>query len=136
MSRNGKRILGLALVGGLLGASIGRLTGQEAQVTALMTRPLPDLPGKEALMIMVEYPPGTSEQAHRHNAHAFLYVLEGAVVMQVKGGSPDTVTAGETYYEGLGDIHLVGRNASNSRRARFLVVLLKKAGAPVVQPAQ
>jgi quercetin dioxygenase-like cupin family protein len=113
----------------------GRLTAQQAAVTPLMTKELADLSGKEALMITVEYPPGGSDPVHRHNAHAFVYVLEGSVVMQVKGGKPVTLTPGQTFYEGPGDVHVVGRNASSTKPARFLVLLVKNQGAPVLVPA-
>jgi quercetin dioxygenase-like cupin family protein len=125
-----------ALVAVLLCAVGGRLMAQEAVVTPLMTKELADMPGKEALMITVEYPPGSSDPVHRHNAHAFVYVLEGSIVMQVKGGKPVTLTPGQTFYEGPGDVHVVGRNASSTRPARFLVLLLKKQGGPVLVPAQ
>ena len=125
-----------ALVAVLFCAIGGRLIAQEAVVTPLMTKELADLPGKEALMITVEYPPGSSDPVHRHNAHAFVYVLEGSVVMQVKGGKPVTLTPGQTFYEGPGDVHVVGRNASRTKPARFLVLLLKKQGAPALVPAQ
>ena len=123
-----------ALVAGLLYAAQGGLTAQEAAVTPLMTKELADIPGKEAEMIMVEYPPGSSDPVHRHNAHAFVYVLEGSVVMQLKGGKQVTLTPGQTFYEGPDDIHVVGRNASSTRPARFLVLLVKKKGAPVLVP--
>jgi quercetin dioxygenase-like cupin family protein len=136
-SRNrSQNIRNAALVAVLLGAVSGRLIAQEAVVTPLMTKALPDMPGKEALMITVEYPPGSSDPVHRHNADAFVYVLEGSIVMQVKGGKPVTLTPGQTFYEGPGDIHVVGRNASSTKPARFLVLLLKKQGAPVLVPAQ
>jgi quercetin dioxygenase-like cupin family protein len=125
-----------ALVAVLLCAVGGRLIAQEAVVTPLMTKALADMPGKEALMITVEYPPGSSDAIHRHNAQAFVYVLEGSVVMQVRGGKQVTLTPGQTFYEGPEDVHIVGRNASSTKPARFLVVLLKKQGAPVVVPAQ
>ncbi len=120
----------------LLMASIAACTlvAQDAQVTQLMSKDLADLPGKEGLMITVVYPPGASDPIHRHNAHAFVYVLEGSVVMQVKGGKEVTLTPGQTYYEGPNDIHTVGRNASTTKPAKFLVVLLKDKGAPVVVP--
>ena len=124
-----------ALVAVLLCAFGGRLTAQQAVVTPLMTKELADLPGKEALMIMVEYPPGSKDPVHRHNAHAFVYVLEGSVVMQVKGGKQVTLTPGQTFYEGPGDVHVVSRNASSTKPARFLVLLLKNQGAPVLVPA-
>jgi quercetin dioxygenase-like cupin family protein len=125
-----------ALMSVLLCACGGRLIAQEAVVTPLMTKELPDMPGKEALMITVEYPPGSKDAVHRHNAHAFVYVLEGSIVMQVKGGKPVTLTPGQTFYEGPGDIHVVGRNASSSKPARFVVLLLKDKGAPALVPAQ
>src|SRR5437660_7169246 len=86
----------------------GALIAQDAQVTPLMSKDLADFPGKEGLMITVVYPPGSSDPIHRHNAHAFVYVLEGSVVMQVKGGKEITLTPGQSFYEGPNDIHTVG----------------------------
>src|SRR5688572_32973317 len=94
-------------------------------IAALFTKPLSDYPGKEALMITVEYPPGGADPIHRHDAHAFVYVLEGSIVMGVKGGKEVTLKAGETFYEGPDDIHTVGRNASQTKPAKFLVMLVK-----------
>ncbi|HEX6537160.1 MAG TPA: cupin domain-containing protein [Gemmatimonadaceae bacterium] len=125
-----------ALVAVLLCAFGGPLIAQEAVVEPLMKKELANVPGKEALMITVEYPPGSSDRVHRHNAHAFVYVLEGSVVMQVRGGKPVTLTAGQTFYEGPNDVHVVGRNASSTKPAKFLVVLLKDKGTPVVVPAR
>jgi quercetin dioxygenase-like cupin family protein len=110
------------------------LSAQQTKVTPLMTKELADIPGKEALMIAVEYPPGASDPVHRHNAHAFIYVLEGSAVMQLKGAKQVTVTAGQTFYEGPDDVHLVGRSASSTRPAKLLVLLVKNTGAPVVVP--
>jgi len=110
------------------------LIAQDAQVTPLMSKDLPDFPGKEGLMITVVYPPGASDPIHRHNAHAFVYVLEGSVVMQVKGGKEVTLKPGETFYEGPNDIHTVGRNASSTKPAKFIVFLVKDKGAPVLLP--
>jgi quercetin dioxygenase-like cupin family protein len=104
----------------------------EASVTTLMTKPLPEYPGKEVLMITVEYPPGSVDPVHRHNAHGFIYVLEGSIVMQVKGGKEVTLTPGQTFYEGPNDVHVVGKNASQTEPAKFLVVFVKKQGAPVL----
>jgi quercetin dioxygenase-like cupin family protein len=116
-------------------ASAARAAGPaEAIVTPLMTKPLDDYPGKEALMLMVEYPPGSVDPVHRHHAHAFVYVLEGSIVMQVKGGKQVTLTPGQTFYEGPNDVHTVGRNASETQPAKFIVVLLKDKGAPVLVP--
>src|SRR3984885_6780502 len=114
----------------------GMLLAQEAQVTPLMSKDLPDFPGKEGLMITVVYPPGASDPIHRHNAHAFLYVLEGSVVMQVKGGKEVTLTAGQTFYEGPNDVHTVGRNASQTEPAKFVVFLVKNKNAPVLIPVK
>ncbi len=109
---------------------------QETKVTSLLSKDLTDIPGKEGLMITVEYPPGGSDPIHRHNADAFLYVLEGSIVMQVKGGKPVTLTPGQTFYEGFDDVHIVGRNASKTKPAKFLVLLVKAKGAPVLVPAK
>lgn len=103
-----------------------------AVVTKLMTKPLPEFPGKEAQMLLVEYLPGAVDPIHRHDAHAFVYVLEGTIVMQVKGDEQVTLTPGQTYYEGPDDIHIVGRNASSTQRAKFLVVFVKNEGAPIL----
>src|ERR1041385_3443214 len=109
---------------------------QEPDVRSLMSKDLSDYPGKEGMMITVEYPPGGKDPVHRHNAHAFVYVLEGAVVMQVKGGKEVTLKPGDTFYEGPNDIHVVGRNASKTQPAKFIVVLLKDKGAPVLVPVK
>ena len=113
---------------------VARAEAPEAIVTPLMTKPLDDYPGKEAMMITVEYPPGSVDPVHRHHAHAFVYVLEGAIVMQVKGGKEVTLTRGQTFYEGPNDLHTVGRNASQTKPAKFIVLLLKDKGAPVLVP--
>ncbi|HEX3106541.1 MAG TPA: cupin domain-containing protein [Terriglobales bacterium] len=114
----------------------GTLVAQEAKVTPLMSKDLPNLPGKEGLMITVEYPPGSSDPIHRHNANAFVYVLEGTIVMQVRGGEEVTLTPGQTFYEGPNDVHVVGRNASQTKPAKFVVFLVKDKGAPVLVPAK
>jgi quercetin dioxygenase-like cupin family protein len=108
---------------------------REAKVTPLFSKDLTDFPGKEGLMITVEYPPGSSDPIHRHNAHAFVYVLEGSIVMQVRGGKEVTLTPGQTFYEGPSDVHVVGRNASQTKPAKFVVFLVKDKGAPVLVPA-
>jgi len=114
----------------------GTLLAQEAKVTELMSKDLKDLPGKEGLMIIVDYPPGSTDPIHRHNAHAFVYVLEGTIVMQVRGGKEVTLTPGQTFYEGPDDVHVVGRNASQTKLAKFVVVFVKDKGAPVLVPAK
>jgi len=111
------------------------LLAQEAKVSELLSKDLTDLPGKEGLMITVVYPPGSSDPIHRHNAHAFVYVLEGSIVMQVRGGKEVTLTPGQTFYEGPNDVHVIGRNASKTKPAKFVVFLVKDKGAPVVVPA-
>ena len=111
-------------------------TAQQPDVVSLMSKDLPDFPGKEVLMITVEYPPGGADPVHRHDAHGFIYVLEGSVVMQVRGGKEVTLGPGQTFYEGPDDIHVVGRNASTTRPAKFLVMLIKKKGAPVLVPVK
>jgi quercetin dioxygenase-like cupin family protein len=120
----------------LLSLIAGTLMAQEVKVTSLMSKVMTDVSGKEGLMIAVEYPPGGSDPIHRHNAHAFVYVLEGSVVMQVKGGKQVTLTPGQTFYEGSNDVHIVGRNASKTQPAKFVVFLVKDKGAPVLVPVK
>ena len=112
----------------------GTLLAQEAKVTDLVSKDLPNLPGKEGLMITVDYPPGSVDPIHRHNANAFVYVLEGTIVMQVRGGKEVTLTPGQTFYEGPDDVHVVGRNASKTKPAKFVVFFVKDKGAPVLVP--
>src|SRR3984893_2940304 len=119
-----KPILALAcLMSGTLVAQEAKVT-REANVTQLLSKDLTNLPGKEGLMITVDYPPGSSDPIHRHNADAFVYVLEGSIVMQVKGGKEVTLTPGETFYEGPDDVHVVGKNASQTKPAKFVVFLV------------
>jgi quercetin dioxygenase-like cupin family protein len=114
----------------------GTAMAQPATVTTLMSRDLSENPGKEMLMIMVEHAPGGSNPAHRHNAQAMVYMLEGSAVMQVKGGKEVTLTPGQTFYEGPDDVHLVDRNASTTKPAKFVVVMIKDKGAPAVVPVK
>src|SRR5690348_4037227 len=114
----------------------GTLVAQEAQVTPLMSKDLADFPGKEGLMITVVYPPGSSDPIHRHNAHAFVYVLEGSIVMQMKGGKEVTLKPGETFYEGPDDVHIVGRSADKNKPAKFVVCLVIIKNAPVFVPVK
>ena len=109
---------------------------QEPKVTSLVTKDLGETPGREVLMITVEHAPGGASAIHRHNAHAFVYVLEGSVVMQLKGGQQVTLTPGQTFYEGPADVHVVDRNASDTNPAKFLVVLIKDKGAPALVPVE
>ena len=114
----------------------GTLMAQEAKVTELLSKDLTNIPGKEGLMVIVEYPPGSSDPIHRHNAHGFIYVLEGSIVMQVRGGKEMTLAPGQTFYEGPDDVHVVGRNASKTKPAKFVVFFVKEKGAPVLVPAK
>src|SRR5262245_29325084 len=124
-----KLILAAALL------AMGGFVAHEPKVTEVLSKDLTNIPGKEGLMLTVEYPPGGSDPIHRHNAHAFVYVLEGSVVMQVRGGKETILTPGQTFYEGPEDVHVVGRNASQTKPAKFVVLLVKDKGAPVFVPA-
>jgi len=116
------------------GAPTAPTSAPEPIVTPLMSKDLPDIPGKEGLALLVQYPPGGADPVHRHDADAFVYVLEGSIVMQVQGGPEVTLKPGEMFYEGPNDIHTVGRNASQTEPAKFMVVLVKTKGVPPVLP--
>src|SRR5262249_46057594 len=120
----------------LLYLMTGTAMAQEPKVTSLMSKDLTESPGREALMITVEHAPGGSSAIHRHNAHSFVYVLEGSVVMQLKGGQQVTLTPGQTFYEGPDDVHVIARNASDPRPPKSLVVLIKDKGVPALVPAK
>jgi len=121
----------------LLGCLLGSApAADQAKVTKLMTKDLAGLPGKEATMLLVEYPPGSQDPVHRHNASTFVYVLEGSIVMQMKGGPKVKLHPGQTFFEDPRGIHLVGRNASDKVPAKFLVVLVKDKGAPILTPVK
>jgi quercetin dioxygenase-like cupin family protein len=126
------KLIGLVLLCLMTGTAMA----EEAKVTSLMSKALTENPGKEVLMISVEYPPGSSDPIHRHNAQAFVYVLKGSIVMQVKGGKEVTLTPGQTFYEGPDDVHVVGRNTSSTEPAKFVVFLIKDKGAPVFVPVE
>jgi quercetin dioxygenase-like cupin family protein len=133
----------LRILGAVLTLSFSAQLAQPARaaepqpvVSPLMRKDLADLPGKEILVITVDYPPGTVEHIHRHDAHAFVYVLEGSIIEGVRGGREVTLTPGQTFYEGPNDVHTVGRNASMTKPAKFIVVLLKKKGVDPVLPAE
>ena len=132
------RILGAALVLAFSAQFTQPARASEPQpiVAPIMLKDLAELPGKEMLMLTVTYPPGTVEHIHRHDAHAFVYVLEGSIVEGVRGGKEVTLTPGQTFYEGPGDVHTVGRNASMTKPAKFVVVLVKKKGVDAVLPAE
>ena len=120
----------------LLCLMTGTAMAQGAKITSLMSKDLPESPGRELLVITVEHAPGGSSPVHRHNAHAAVYVLEGSVVMQVKGGKEATLTPGQTFYEGPDDVHVVDRNASSTKPAKFLVFMIKDKGAPALVPVE
>jgi len=115
---------------------LAAVPGKAADVKDLFGVDLADYPGKEGRIIEVSYPPGAQDMVHRHDAHAFVYVLEGQIIMQLKGQPEVTLKAGQTFYEGPADVHVVGRNASNTEPARFVVVLLKAKGAPILTPVK
>ena len=103
---------------------------QAGTVTRLMTKDLPDVAGKEGMIEIVDFAPGEASQPHRHNADLFVYVLEGSVITQVKGGISQTVRAGEVFYESPTDVHIVSRNASETQPAKLLVFYVKAKGTP------
>src|SRR6476660_3395526 len=115
---------------------LAAVPAKAADVKELFGIDLADYPGKEGRIIEVSYPPGAQDVVHRHDAHAFVYVLEGQIIMQLKGQPAVTLKAGETFYEGPTDVHVVGRNASNTQPARFIVVLLKGKRAPILTPVK
>jgi len=108
----------------------------QAKVETLMAKELKDNPAKEVTMITVEYPPGEADPVHRHNAQGLIYVLEGSVVMQVRGGKEVTLKQGQTFYEAPDDVHVVGRNASKTMPAKLLAILVKEKGAPLLVPVK
>jgi quercetin dioxygenase-like cupin family protein len=112
------------------------VAAEAADVKELFAIDLADYPRKEGRMIEVSYPPGVQDPVHVHNAHAFVYVLEGQIVMQLKGQLAVTLSAGQTFYEGPTDVHVVGRNASKTEPARIVVVLLKAKGTPILTPVK
>jgi quercetin dioxygenase-like cupin family protein len=121
----------LAILGLLSLTALELLAQQGSPRTPLLSKDLTEFPGKEAVMLTVEYAPGATSARHRHNAHTFVYVLEGSIVMQVDGGQPVTLGPGQTFYESPSDIHAVSKNASATEPAKFLVFFLKDKGAPV-----
>src|ERR1700722_6790555 len=129
-----REITRVLLVLGLPFNAVPALASPEAVVTPLVAKDLPEFKGKEGVMILVEYPPGASDPIHRHDAHVFVYVLEGSIVMQVRGAPEVTLTPGQTFYEGPNDVHVVGRNASNTQPAKFIVFFVKNKGAPILTP--
>ena len=130
-------ILGMALVLALSSdLTDSARAAPEPVVTPIMQKDLADVPGREMVMLTVEYPPGAVEHIHRHDAYAFVYVTEGSIVEGVRGDKEVTLKPGQTFYEGPNDVHTVGRNASATKPAKFVVVLVKKKGVPAVLPAE
>ena len=127
-----------ALTGAMLFSStvVQAQTDNLVKVTELMTKDLKHVPGKEVTMIAVDYAPGGADPVHVHNASAFVYVLEGSIVMQMKGEKEVTLHPGETFYEDPDGVHLVGRNASDTKPARFVVLQVKNKGAPILSPTK
>ena len=131
------RILGTTLVlAGSAQLTAPAHAAPQPVVVPVMQKDLADIPGKEMLMLTVEYPPGAVESIHRHDAYAFIYVLDGSIIEQVRGGKEVTLSPGQTFYEGPNDVHIVGRNASTTKPAKFVVVLVKKKGVDAVLPAE
>jgi quercetin dioxygenase-like cupin family protein len=131
-----RRMFGILKVFLLLSWAIASASAAEpGRVTELMTKALANGPGKEVTMITVDYPPGAVDPVHRHYASAFVYVVEGSVVMQMKGGKKFTLHPGQIFYEDPNGVHLIGRNASDTKPAKFLVLLVKDKGAPILVPA-
>lgn len=129
-------LLGAWLAAPGLVAMAAEAPASSGTVQVLFSTPLTGIPGKEGVVLTVEYPPGGTSAAHRHNAHTFVYVLEGSVVMAVAGGPEKTLVAGQTFYENPDDIHTVSRNASATAPAKILVFFVKDEGAPSTLPAQ
>ena len=132
-------MLRLTIVASLILSSMAANAAESAmttKVTPLMSKDLEGLANKEGAMFLVEYPPGGSDPAHRHNASVFVYVLEGSIVMQAGGGKEVTLSKGETFFEAPGDVHVVGKNASQTDPAKFIAFFVKEKGALVVLPAQ
>src|SRR5581483_3653639 len=129
------RITAQSVLVGILCLLAAPARAEEAKITSLMTKDLTGLPNKEGTMLTVEYPPGGSSARHKHNAHTFVYVLEGSVTMQVEGGQAVTLGPGQTFYEAPADVHVISKNASDAQPAKFLVFFVKEKGAPLLIPA-
>ena len=124
-----------AVAFGLIGLAANSAMAAE-KIAPLVAQDLAGLSGKEGLMLTVEYAPGSSSTKHRHDAHVFVYVLKGSVVMQVEGGKAVTLKPGQTFYESPTDVHSISKNASKTQSAKILVFVVKEKGAPPVLPAK
>src|SRR5262244_1746494 len=130
-----KIILSIAIVTCALAAQFAP-AAPPPEVKEIMSKPLTDIPGKEGLVLTVTYPPGGADEIHRHGAHALVYVLEGSIVMHLRGAEPFSVKAAEGFYEGPNDVHIIGRSASDSKPAKFVVFLVKtRVRQPWFQPS-
>lgn len=124
-------LLGMSLA---LSAAVHAADPPPALVKSLLTKDLTGIEGREAVMLTVEYPPGGASTPHRHDAHVFVYVLEGSLVMQADGGEAVTLGPGDTFYENPADVHRVSANASKTEPVRFLVFFVKEKGKPTTRP--
>lgn len=118
----------------IFASGVARADEASVKVAPLMQKALPDLPGKEGMLVAVEFAPGYSDKAHRHDAHVFVYVLEGEVEMQVAGGQSVKLKAGDTFYENPDDVHTVTTNLSKTKPAKFLAFFVKNQNTPPVLP--
>lgn len=118
-----------------LTAASAAFAQQTSVSTPLMSKDIPEFAGKEVVMSTVTYPAGVASAPHRHDAHTFVYVLEGSVVMQVAGGQALTLGPGQTFYENPADVHATSKNASATQRATILVFMIKDKGKPATRPA-
>ena len=103
-------------------------------VVELLTRNLLGTSNREVRMLTVAYLPGGASRPHRHDAQVFVYVLEGAMTMQVDGAAAVTLGPGQTFYEGPHDVHRVSANASQTEPAKILVVMIKDKRKPASRP--
>jgi quercetin dioxygenase-like cupin family protein len=115
-------------------SSVGPSKRPGSKVTVLLTEPLARTPAAtEGRMLTVEYPPGASTPAHHHDGTIFAYVVEGAVITALDDGPEKRFEAGQGWYERPGQVHRVSRNASDTERAKLLVVFLTEKGKPALQ---
>ena len=127
------KILKIVFSGLLLASSVPAFS--QATVDSLFQADVADVTNQEIVVLEVNYAAGNDSPVHRHNAHTIVYVLEGTVIMQVKGSEPQTLGPGEVFYENPDDIHSMSRNASDTEPAKILVFFLKEKGAATTEPA-
>jgi quercetin dioxygenase-like cupin family protein len=134
MSISGSSAVSVAFVllfGLMMSANADEDKAPRTVVQDLRTEVIAEFPGHELNMITVEYPPGGGSKPHRHNAYVLVFVLEGALELKLRGTPLVTVRAGESFVEHPEDVHEISRNASQTERAKFLVVALKPTGQPL-----